>query len=285
MRQLSETSSCSAEALVPVNQFLFPSPRSLATIIALLFLTVDFKRSFWNSPITLHDESHDSKAGAIYLSFPSGCSGKRTFCGCSVNLATLTNPHVVYMCFFMQYGSLSDTVKVFAFQSFPDMYLSWLVFKIIKWFTLHEGPANCWGKKKGGYIVLFLLKFSIWSTPWIWHLLVWKSSLYANVMLALPAVKPKHFSSSAVSAVEALCVHSHHFSCGLVCVHILRCRWSCSMGIGQVEVSGTGKRHNSLKRELIIKSWTDPLWLQFLFSYIERVLLATMVVKKPQQLF
>lgn len=57
------------------------------------------------------------------------------------------------------------------------------------------------------------------------------------------------------------------------------------MGIGQVEVSGTGKRHNSLKRELIIKSWTDPLWLQFLFSYIERVLLATMVVKKPQQLF
>lgn len=150
MRQLSETSSCSAEALVPVNQFLSPSPQSLATIITLLFLTVDFKRSFWNSPITLHDESHDSKAGAIYFSFPSGCSGKRTFCGCSVNLATLTNPHIVYMCFFMQYGSLSDTVKVFTFQSFPDMYSSWLVFKIIKWFTLHEGPANCWGKKRGG---------------------------------------------------------------------------------------------------------------------------------------
>ena len=48
MRQLSETSSCSAEALVPVNQFLSPSPQSLATIITLLFLTVDFKRSFWN---------------------------------------------------------------------------------------------------------------------------------------------------------------------------------------------------------------------------------------------
>ena len=41
------------------------------------------------------------------------------------------------------------------------------------------------------------------------------------------------------------------------------------MGIGQVEVSGTGKRHYSLRRELIIKTWTDLLWSQILFSYRE----------------
>ena len=146
--------------LYPLISSFPPSPQSLVTIIGLLFLTVDFKRSFWNSPITLHDKLYDSKSGAIYFFFPSGCSGKMTFCGCSVNLATLTNPHIVYMCFFMQYGSLSDTVKVFPFSSFPDIYSLWLVFEIIKWFATHEGPANCWGKKIK-YIVLWLLEFSV----------------------------------------------------------------------------------------------------------------------------
>ena len=150
------------------------------------------------------------------------------------------------------------------------------------------GSSKLLGKKKIGYIVLLLLKFPILWTPWIWHLLVWKSSLYADVMLVLPAINTESFLFiSHFSCGSSLCALQPFFLWVCVCahVHILRCRWSCSMGIGQVEVSGTGKRHYSLRRELIIKSWTDPRWLQILFSYIERVLLATMVVKKSQQLF